>query len=546
MYKNIKILDTTLRDGGRIINCKYPDEHIIGIIKGLNVSGIDIIELGFLRSNIEYNGNSTFFTELDQVKQFIPISDNKSMYVIFADYGIEYNMWDFNKIKKSDNKTITGFRIAYRKEDLLSAINIFNMIKENGYKLFMQGVESFNYSDKEMLEAIEIANSISPYAFGIVDTFGHMYKKNFMHLYNLIDYNLDEDIALDFHFHNNMQLAFSFAQEVIDDRKSTRDIIIDSTLEGVTRGAGNLNTELIIDYMNREHYSSYDLDIILDTIDEYISYLKKENSWSYSIPYYLAGVYSSHANNISYLMDKHKLNSKDIKHIISMIEPQKRKRYDYRNIEKLYTEYVGLKIDDSANIKNLKKEFNDNKILILAPGYTITEYSEHIKNFIITENPIVISINFIFDVYLINYIFFGNPRRYKHLLKDLSNHKIIISSNVPSLLGNEIIVNYNSLIDRGYKYCDNSAIILLNLLKIIGNENIYIAGLDGFDINTIDNYYCKDYNLIDNKNEYEQFNIELKDMLRNFSKKLNKKDSIKFLTPSKYESIFLDDKIYIR
>ena len=47
--KNIKVLDCTLRDGGRIIDCRFPDTTIKELIYKLSDVGIDIIEVGFLR-----------------------------------------------------------------------------------------------------------------------------------------------------------------------------------------------------------------------------------------------------------------------------------------------------------------------------------------------------------------------------------------------------------------------------------------------------------------------------------------------------------------
>ena len=43
--KNVKILDCTLRDGGRIIDCAFPDDHIKGITEGLTNAKVDIVEL---------------------------------------------------------------------------------------------------------------------------------------------------------------------------------------------------------------------------------------------------------------------------------------------------------------------------------------------------------------------------------------------------------------------------------------------------------------------------------------------------------------------
>ena len=46
---NAKLLDCTLRDGAYLIDKKFGDETIIGIIDGLNKANIDIIEIGFLQ-----------------------------------------------------------------------------------------------------------------------------------------------------------------------------------------------------------------------------------------------------------------------------------------------------------------------------------------------------------------------------------------------------------------------------------------------------------------------------------------------------------------
>ena len=54
----IDILDCTLRDGGRIIDCAFNDDAIVGIGKQLKLAGINIIEIGFLRDGVSYKGNT--------------------------------------------------------------------------------------------------------------------------------------------------------------------------------------------------------------------------------------------------------------------------------------------------------------------------------------------------------------------------------------------------------------------------------------------------------------------------------------------------------
>ncbi len=96
--RNVQILDCTLRDGGRIINCEYSDGVISELAKGLTDARIDIVEMGFLRSHslVEYKGDSTFFTEVSQIKPFIPQNRRKTMYVAF----IDFDMYDFSCLER--------------------------------------------------------------------------------------------------------------------------------------------------------------------------------------------------------------------------------------------------------------------------------------------------------------------------------------------------------------------------------------------------------------------------------------------------------------
>ena len=48
MYKNVKILDCTLRDGGYVNDWNFSHSVITGTYKRLDAAGIDFIEVGFL------------------------------------------------------------------------------------------------------------------------------------------------------------------------------------------------------------------------------------------------------------------------------------------------------------------------------------------------------------------------------------------------------------------------------------------------------------------------------------------------------------------
>lgn len=530
---NIMILDCTLRDGGRIIDCKYKDSDISNVCRDLTYSGIDIIEMGFLRDDkiVNYNGNSTFFTDVNQINKYIP-DNNKTLYVAF----IDYDMYDFSKLRICEGNKVKGIRVGFTKKQFKSdkegIVKALKSVKEKGYKLFIQGVNSLGYTDKELLDVIEMVNDVMPYSFGIVDTYGGMYLDDITHIYGMVEHNLNSNICIDIHSHNNFQSSFAFAQEIIRICDSKRNIILDSTLNGMGKCAGNLNTELIIDYLNRKKASNYDLDRILGTIDSYLSPIKEKYNWGYSIPAFMAGIYKSHPNNIIYLTQKYRLNSKDIKYIISAIDDEKRQRYDYDNIQRIYNDYFSTVINDDISILNLRNKLVDKKILVLAPGKSIIDYEKDIKK-LLTEDVIVVSVNFIPDNISCDYHFYANAIHWDKISNNIEHKKCILSSNIKGNIENVIRVNYASLICEDSKLSDNSTMMLLNLLEKCGVKKIMIAGFDGLKPNE-DNYVNSDFINSEHGMQFEESNRIIRKMFENYLERTSKNLEVVLVTPSIY------------
>lgn len=538
--KNVKILDCTLRDGGRIINCAFPNSQIKDIAYRLADANIDIIEVGFLRDakSVNYQGNSTFFTDVDQIRPFVNRKKD-TMYVAFIDYG----MFDFSTLKPYDGTSIDGLRIGFTRKnfenDKEEILECLEEVKQKGYKLFVQGVNSLGYTDRELLGIVDIVNQIQPEGFGIVDTYGAMYMDDVDRLYTIVDHNLDENIAIDFHSHNNYQLSFAFAQEIIRLSNGKREVIIDGTLNGMGKCAGNLNTELLVDYLVRKRNYDYDFDAILDIIDDHIYNYHLQHQWGYSIPALMGGIYRSHPNNIIYLTEKFRLATKDIKYIISMIDPDKRMRYDYDNIQRLYQEYNHVKVDDKENLALLERILKGKKILLLMPGQSISQYKDEILKKIEAENLFIITVNFrdeTFDKYS-ELAFWGSQKRYEHYTDLRKEVTSLITSNIESDMEDDIIVNYDSFVDRTQEYSDNASLMLMRILQRVGVVSYYVAGFDGFTVNG--SYYNKtDFSEERFRSQYESINKGVAHQLSMFADSLKHPEDIQFVTPSIYTHIF--------
>lgn len=536
--KNIKILDCTLRDGGRIIGCRFTDNVIAELTKELTEANIDIIEMGFLRDHklVEYQRDSTFFTETAQLSAFIPANKRNAMYTAF----IDFDMYDFSCLEKCGEGSVTGIRVGFTKKQFLHQYTELKdsllKVKEQGYALFIQGVNTLAYSDRELLDVIDLVNEVEPYSYGIVDTYGGMYLDDMVHLYNLVEHNLNPVICIDIHSHNNFQLSFAFAQEIIRLANDKRQIILDATLNGMGKCAGNLNTELIVDFLVRKKNYDYDTDIILDAIDRYLYPIKKTKEWGYSIPAFMAGIYKAHPNNIIYLTEKYRLNSKDIKYIISGIEDGKRQRYDYDNIQKVYREYCSSRINDEAVIESLKTRLENGHVLVLAPGKSIEDCHQNIRDYIEKERPIVICVSFIAKELPYDYLFYANTIHWEKVSDCVDRSKCMIVSNIHADTEGVMMLDYSGLIEEDSVLYDNSTIMLLNLLKKLHVRKISLAGFDGLKENE-ENYVDETFPDQQSDADIVRNNKEVKRLFGQYRSKTAGKIEIDFLTPSIYEAL---------
>ena len=434
-------------------------------------------------------------------------------------------------IAKYSGGKIGIIRIAFHKHQREEAQRLCKALKENGFKVFFQPMYTLGYSDFELLDLINWANQNSPDAFYIVDSFGTMRGSDILRIYYLIDNNLSDKIKIGFHSHNNLQLSFSNAQALLE-LHSKRDIIIDTSVLGMGRGAGNLCTELMTQYINENIESKYDLIPILETMDEYIMPIYSLHPWGYSAPYYIAAINGCHPNYATYLINRQSLYIKDINKIVKSIPIGKRHLFDKEFISKLYIEYQSHNINDSKAIESISRLCENKKVLVLAPGKSLLTFRGIIAKFIERESPVVIAINHIPKYYKYDKIFISNIKRFKSLDADIGliENKLICTSNL-SVNRNICLVNYSDYLNEDEVIYDNAGLMLINVLKKAGVNEIALAGYDGFDYANSKNYF--DVELANNVNMQRQ--AETNAAIKNYFDKMSRSTGFNFITPTIYQ-----------
>ena len=285
----IELLDCTLRDGGIVIDFDYGYSKIQEIKECLENAGLQYIECGYIDEKRGSDQDRTCFTNEQIIKDVMLVTGKKKdvTYVAMIDYGA----FDVAKLLPADQEGIDGIRLAFHKENWQEAIEWGKIIIKKGYQLYIQPMVTTRYSDEEFRELITHCNNelSEAKAFYIVDSFGQMDHIMLLHQLELADRYVLPSMKIGFHAHNNRQLAFSNACTLIK-YPARHELMMDSSIMGMGKGAGNLCTELILPVLAAEG-GSYHTIGIYELISNYFSQLMKTTPWGYCLDYYLSSLY---------------------------------------------------------------------------------------------------------------------------------------------------------------------------------------------------------------------------------------------------------------
>lgn len=475
------LLDCTLRDGGFVNDWEFGYSSIRSIVSRLDKAGIDVIEIGFLDVRRNYDPNRSIFPDTSSISDTLAgLTVEHAELVGMVDYG----SCPIENIAPREESLLDGIRVIFKKRDIQAALAYCGEIQAKGYKVFANPVSLTSYADREILQLIDDINSIKPSAVSIVDTYGLMLREEILHYIDLVDRNLDSSILLGYHSHNNQQMAFANCTSFLD-RRTKRGLIVDSSLYGMGKSAGNANTELVAAYVNRAFGGAYRIDQLLDCIHTDILRIHRDHPWGYNLHFYISAVNDCHPDYVKFLLDKGTLSTKGMEEILASIPRETKLSYSRPLIEKLYFDYQSVAVDDSNAIAALAKELANRDILLALPGHSLRDFRADIQEIISAKDPIVIAVNFLDSDFPADFVFVGNGQRYDRLLDSYHGHtsppRVIATSNVlEANVPIEFTLNYEGLLDVERESPDSSAVLCLNSLRKIGIKEIFIAGLDGF------------------------------------------------------------------
>ncbi|MFN4006513.1 MAG: aldolase catalytic domain-containing protein [Chitinophagaceae bacterium] len=278
----MEFLDCTLRDGGYYTNWDFNKNLVKTYFESFNQLPIDYLEIGY-RCNPLKDYLGEYFYCPDYVLADAKARSNKKLVIILDEKHVLPE--HVPSLLKPCVGIIDMIRIALDPQQFTRALKLAEAIKKIGFKVgfnIMYMSKWKQYSD--FLNEIKEVDAVADY-FYMVDSYGGVYPSDVIETINLVKERTNCKIG--FHGHNNMELALINSLTAMEYGAD----IVDVTVTGMGRGAGNLKTELLLTALNAKNSLTVDFNALSNVVDVFEK-LQLQHGWGTNLPYMVSGANS--------------------------------------------------------------------------------------------------------------------------------------------------------------------------------------------------------------------------------------------------------------
>lgn len=457
-----QILDCTLRDGGYYTNWDFNSETVDTYIQAMNVLPIDYLELGYRNNPTkEYMGKFGYcpVSVLKHIRQ----TCTKKLDVMLNEKSTKPE--DLDLLLKPIVGLVDMIRIAIDPKNFDRAVVLAKAVKAMGFEVGFNVMYMSKWITEypEFLKKLTVLNGWCD-LFCMVDSFGGVTPEDVTRIFKEVrEYT---DVPVGFHGHNNLQLGLI---NTITAMKLGVDYV-DATILGMGRGAGNLNMELLLTYLNAHESMQVDFNVLGDVITAFTP-LYEQHQWGTNLPYMLAG-----ANRIPQ------------KEVMDWVT---NRIYSFNSIVRALENRKNNTVDN-AKFPVFEDDRKYNKVIVVGGGNSVKEHLEGIKAFIDADTAIIFSTarhaKLFADVKCQKYyaLVGTESRRMAANVKAEGFEDSVILPPYPRTMGTEVPVfaekhTYElpsvTFIDD---YKDSSTTIAFQLALAITSGEIYTVGYDGY------------------------------------------------------------------
>ena len=300
---DIKVLDCTIRDGGLMNDHKFDDEIVKAVYDACVEAGIDYMELGYKNSKKLFapaeNGAWKYCDE-DDMRRIVGENETELKLTAMAD--AEKSDYKEDILPKNES-VLDMIRVATYIHQIPTALDMIKDAHDKGYDACVNLMAVSTCPESELDEGLELLVKSEISAIYVVDSFGHLYSEQVAALMKkYLDFARTEGKQVGMHAHNNQQLGFANTIESIIQGAS----MLDATMAGLGRGAGNCPIELLISFL---HNPKFHVRPILKCIQDHIEPMRAKLGWGFDLSYMITGVRNQHPRSAMAFNDQ---KNKDI------------------------------------------------------------------------------------------------------------------------------------------------------------------------------------------------------------------------------------------
>ena len=352
----VKILDCTLRDGGYYTKWDFDSNIVDTYLNAMNILPVDYVEVGYRNNpSDEYLGKFGY-TPVSVLKHVCNVCCKKVSVMINEKNTRPEHVGNLLE-------PIIGLadmiRVAIAPQNFDRAIELAWSIKEMGFEvgfncMYMSKWQS-EYND--FIDKLHKLDNVAT-LFCMVDSYGGITPKEVEKIYMKV--RQETSCSIGFHGHNNLQLG-------LINTLTAKDLgcdYIDATILGMGRGAGNVNMELLLAYLNAHEDLDVDFNILGDVIAAF-SPLMERYHWGPNLPYMLSG-----ANQIP---------QKEV------MEWVNNRVYSFNTIVRALGNRKDHKIDNAKfPLFEITRRYE--QVLVIGGGSCVDEHIDAIKEFVLGHN----------------------------------------------------------------------------------------------------------------------------------------------------------------
>ncbi|MDA0745617.1 MAG: aldolase catalytic domain-containing protein [bacterium] len=286
--EDIKVLDCTIRDGGLMNDHQFDDKVVKAVYDACVAGGIDYMEVGYKNSKKLFapdaHGDWKYSDE-DAIRRIVGENDTSLKLAAMAD--ADKSDYKTDILPKKDS-VLDMIRVASYIHQIPTALDMIKDATDKGYETTVNLMAVSTVPEAELDEGLELLMKSDVQGIYVVDSFGHLYSEQVQVLirkYQKFANEAGKQVGM--HAHNNQQLAFANTIEAI----TLGATMMDATMAGLGRGAGNCPIELLIGFL---HNPKFHLRPILDCIQKHIEPMRAELLWGFDLTYMITGILNQH------------------------------------------------------------------------------------------------------------------------------------------------------------------------------------------------------------------------------------------------------------